>query len=247
MGLKLLYISSSQRNNYNNTNSNDFNINCADSVLGSYRLKAISLPNTIYTIDNGINDTFILNVPSIPTSTLVDISSVYLSDGATLATVLQTALNNSGSGITTFTVTYDDLTSKLVISNTTAPFQLDFSNNYASPINSVMGFAYGIYDSTTSSPYTIVSSNIVNLTRTPTIFITIEQANNYLQSIKSGMKYTFMIPNNVNSLYFIDSFFDQNAVFNQFSKELHITLKDETNRIVDIQNVDWYMVLESLC
>jgi hypothetical protein len=218
-------------------------------MYGSYRLKAISVPNTVYTIEKNINDSFILNVPSVPSSTLIDVSSVYLSDGATLAQVIQTALNNSGSGITTFTVTYDGLTSKLIIQNPTAPFQLDFSNNYTNPINQVMGFTYGVYNSVTlAGPiYQIVSNVIVNLTRTPAIFITIDEANNYLQSVKTGMRYTFMIPNNVNSLYFIDSFFDQTAVFNQFAKELHITLRDEQNRIVDIQDVDWYMVLESLC
>jgi len=68
-----------------------------------------------------------------------------------------------------------------------------------------------------------------------------------LQSLRTGNRYTFMIPNNVNSLYFIDSFFDQTAIFNQFAKELKISLRDENNRIIDIQNVDWYMVLESIC
>jgi len=248
MGLKLLYISSSQRLDYNTTNSNDFVVPCADSVYGSYRLKAISLPNTIYTIEKGINDSFGLNIPSIPFSTIIDVSSVYLSDGATLANVVQTAINGSGSPVA-FTVTYDDLTSKLSIANTIAPFQLDFSNNYTNPINLIMGFGAGIYNSVTlpGPVYQIKSNHIVNLTRTPAIFITIEQANNYLQSLRSGVRYTFLIPNNVNSLYFIDSFFDQTSVFNQFAKELHVTLRDEQNRILDIQDVDWYMVLESIC
>ena len=111
-----------------------------------------------------------------------------------------------------------------------------------------MGFGYGIFSSSATSPYTLVSSEIVNLTRTATLFITIRQANNYLQNIKTAIKYTFLIPNNVTSLYFIDSFFDQTAVFNRNgNRQLNINVKDEQNRIVDLQNVDWYMVLESLC
>lgn len=258
MGVKLLYISSTQRYNYNNTNSNDFYIPCADSVYGSYKLKSISVPNTIYTIDAGVNDTFYVNVYNpaslaLINTYLIDVSSLYISDGTTLATVIQTAINGTVSApYNIFTVGYDDLNSKLTFSNLTYPFSLDLSSNYSSPINSILGFGKGIFNSTpftagSAGPFNVVSPYIVNLTRTPTIFITIEQANNYLQSLRSGMKYTFMIPNNVNSLYFIDSFFDQTAIFNQFAKELHITLRDEDNRIVNIQNVDWYMVLESTC
>jgi len=174
------------------------------------------------------------------------VSTSYVTDGFTLASIIQNALNGAGTAAT-FTVTYDDLTSKLVITNPTSQFQLDFSNNTLAPINSIMGFPYGIYTSTASAPYTIISPTIVNLTRTPTLFITIRQANNYLQNVKTGVKYTFLIPNNVTSLYFIDSFFDQTVVFNKYVRQLNVTVRDEDNRIVDLQNVDWYMVLESLC
>jgi hypothetical protein len=251
MGLKLIYISSSQRFNYNTTNSNNFNISCADSLYGSYRLKAISLPNTIYTVDSGINNTFYMSITAGPSNVLITVPNSYLTDGTTLATVIQTAINTNAtiaaSGVV-FTVGYDIVTSKLTITNNTNPFQLDLSNNYLAPINSIIGFSYGVYNSNTAvAPYSITSNQIVNLTRTPSIFITIQEANNYLQNVNTGMRYTFMIPNNVNSLYFIDSFFDQTGIFNQFAKELSITLRDDQNRIVDIQNVDWYMVLESIC
>lgn len=247
MGVKLLYISSADRVDYNTTSSSDFLINSAEDIYGSYRLKAISIPNTVYTIDNSINDTFNLIYPSGGTSYPIDVSTSYVTDGFTLASLVQNALNGAGTAAT-FTVSYDELTSKLVISNVTSAFQLDFSNNYLAPINSIMGFGYGIFSSSTTSPYTLVSSEIVNLTRTATLFITIRQANNYLQNIKTGVKYTFLIPNNVTSLYFIDSFFDQTAIFNRNgNRQLNINVKDEQNRIVDLQNVDWYMVLESLC
>jgi len=246
MGIKLIYISSANREDYNTTTSSNYLLNSAEDIYGSYRLKAISIPNTIYTIDNSINDTFRLIYPSGGTTYPIDVSTCYITDGFTLATVIQDALNGAGTGAT-FTVTYDDLVSKLVISNPTNQFRLDFSNNSLAPINSILGFPYGVYSSTTTSPYTITSPLIVNLTRTPTLFITIRQANNYLQNIKTGVKYTFLIPNNVTSLYFIDSFFDQTVVFNKYVRQLNVTVKDENNRIVDLQNIDWYMVLESLC
>jgi hypothetical protein len=181
--------------------------------------------------------------------------SNYFSDGTTLATQLQNAIVLA-TGIVGFSVTYSDLTSKLTFNSGGPAFTLNFSTvptappaltpvtANLTPINKILGFGYASY---ASSGGILSSTYIVNLTRTPVIFITIEQANNYLQSVRTGMKYTFMIPNNVNSLYFIDSFFDQTCIFNQFAKELHITLRDENNRIVDIQNIDWYMVLESIC
>ncbi len=246
MGIKLLYISSANREDYRTTLSSDFLLNSAEDIYGSYRLKAISIPNTIYTIDNSINDTFHLVYASGGTKYNIDVSTAYVTDGFTLASIIQNALNGAGTGAT-FTVSYDDLTSKLIISNPANQFQLDFSNNSLAPINSIMGFPYGIYSSTTVTPFTITSPTIVNLTRTPTLFITMRQANNYLQNVKTGVKYTFLIPNNVTSLYFIDSFFDQTVVFNKYVRQLNVTVRDEDNRIVNLQNVDWYMVLESLC
>jgi len=246
MGIKLLYISSSNREDYNTSTSSDFLLNSSEDIYGSYRLKAISIPNTIYTIDNSVNDTFNLIYPSGGTSYRIDVSTSYVTDGFTLASIIQNALNGAGTGAT-FTVSYDDLTSKLIISNPANQFRLDFSNNVLAPINSIMGFPYGIYSSTTTTPFTITSPSIVNLTRTPSLFITIRQANNYLVNTKTGVKYTFLIPNNVTSLYFIDSFFDQTVVFNKYARQLNINVKDDNNRIVDLQNIDWYMVLESLC
>lgn len=254
MGIKLIYISSNQRYDYNTTSSSDFSVPCADSLYGGYRLKAISIPNTIYTIDQNVNDVFV--VQYLGNAYVIDMPSNYLSDGTTLATQLQNAIS-AVPALATFTVTYSDLTSKLTFnSNTVNNFTLNFATIPLSPpaltpttpnlkpINNILGFGYSSYTSTAS---TLSSVYIVNLTRTPVIFIVIEQANNYLQTLRTGSKYTFMIPNNVNSLYFIDSFFDQTAIFNQFAKELKISLRDENNRIIDIQNIDWYMVLESIC
>jgi hypothetical protein len=254
MGIKLIYISSNQRYDYNTTSSSEFSVPCADSLYGGYRLKAISIPNTIYTIDNNVNDIFVVETGG--SSYIVDMPSNYISDGTTLATQLQTAIVAS-TGIAGFIVTYSDLTSKLTFNSGGPVFTLNFSTVPLSPpaltpttpnlrpINNILGF--GLTSYTSSGGGILSSTYIVNLTRTPVIFIVIEQANNYLQSVRTGSKYTFMIPNNVNSLYFIDSFFDQTAIFNQFAKELKITLRDENNRIVDIQNIDWYMVLESIC
>lgn len=254
MGVKLIYISSSQRVDYNTTTSNNFKLYCADSLYGAYRLKAISIPNTVYTIDAGINNTFFIeiynNAGVLLSRTNIIMASYYISDGATLATLVQDTIN-AAIPIYPFTVSYDDNTSKLIFTNATNPFKFDLSSNYDSPLNSIIGFGKGIFNSNpfpgASPAYTLSSQYIVNLTRTPTLFISIAECNNYLQIANTGKTYTFMIPNNVNSLYFIDSFFDQTAIFNQFSKELNITLRDDKNRIVDIQNIDWYMVLESMC
>jgi len=54
MGIKLLYISSANREDYNTSTSSNYLLNSAEDIYGSYRLKAISIPNTIYTIDNSV-------------------------------------------------------------------------------------------------------------------------------------------------------------------------------------------------
>lgn len=251
---KNIYISSTQRQNYTDTSSNSFRYTLNESMYGAYRLKAVSVPNTVYTIESNVNNALPVQTfaapgpgPAIGPATVL-VPNYYVSDGNTLATLLTTALNTAPSpfGPVAFVVAYNNYTSKLTFTANTN-FTFDLSTNYFSSIASIIGFNKGIFSSTLVAPYTLTSSLIVNLTRTPTIFITISEFNNYLQNGTTGKMYTYMLPNNVSSLYFIDSFFDQTGVLNQFAKELNISLRDELDRLVDIQNVDWYMVLESIC
>jgi hypothetical protein len=251
MGLKILYISSAQREDISGAQSNNFSFRTNESMYGGYRLKAVSVPNTIYTIDGSgqqINNK--MNIILGATTYNLNMPNYYISDGNTLAILLQNALNALGTPAT-FVVSYNNYTSKLTFTVTyggVGPVQFYFpaSNSIAG----ILGFAPGIfYNLTLTAPgvYSISSATIVNLTRIPAIFISIEQFNNYLQIAKTGVNYTFMLPNNVSSLYFIDSFFDQTGVLNQFANILNISLRDENGNLVDIQNVDWYMVLESTC
>lgn len=249
MGLKLLYISSAQRESYYDTSSNKFRFFCNESMYGGYRLKAVSVPNTVYTIENGVNSQFFVRFPTLgATWYTVNMPNYYISDGNTLATLLSSSLNSSNPVITAnpFVMSYDNYTSKIQFSNALQIFDLSF--NKTNSLGNILGFPPGIYSSSALAPAaTLRSSTILNLTRTAALFILIDEFNNYLQNAKTGINYTFMLPNNVSSLYFIDSFFDQTGVLNQFAKELNITIYDENDRIVDLQNVDWYMVLESIC
>jgi hypothetical protein len=249
MGLKLLYISSSQRDSYYDTSSNNFRYICNESMYGGYRLKAVSVPNTVYTIESGVNNQFFVRLPTLgPTWYTVNMPNYYISDGNTLAILLQNTLNLVNPAITAnpFVMSYDNYTSKIQFSNATQIFDLSF--NRTNSLGNILGFAPGVYSSSALGPPAILRSlTIVNLTRTAALFITIKEFNNYLQNARTGKNYTFMLPNNVSSLYFIDSFFDQTGILNQFAKELNISIVDENDRLVDLQNVDWYMVLESIC
>ena len=249
MGLKILYISSTQRQAYYDTSSNNFRYMCNESMYGGYRLKAVSVPNTVYTIENGVNNQFFIRFPALgPTFYTINVPNYYISDGNTLAILLQNTINTADPVITAnpFVMSYDNYTSKIQFSNAAQIFDLSF--NQTNSLGNILGFAPGIYSSSALVPPAILrSSTIVNLTRTAALFIYIKEFNNYLQNAKTGKNYTFMLPNNVSSLYFIDSFFDQTAVLNQFAKELNISIYDENDRLVDLQNVDWYMVLESIC
>jgi len=251
MGLKILYISSAQREDISGEKSNNFSFRTNESMYGSYRLKAVSVPNTIYTIDGSgqeVNNK--MNIIMGGTTYNVNMPNYYISDGNTLAILLQNAINLIVPN--PFVVSYNNYTSKLAFSVTTAltPIQIYFP--VAVSLANILGFAEGITYNFTNiggapATWTLSSATIVNLTRIPAIFISIKQFNNYLQVAKTGQNYTFMLPNNVSSLYFIDSFFDQTGVLNQFANILNISLRDENGYLVDIQNVDWYMVLESTC
>ena len=252
MGLKILYISSAQRRDISGQQSNNFTFDTNESMYGSYRLKAVSVPNTIYTIDGSgqqVNNTMTIIFGA--TSYIINMPNYYISDGNTLAILLQNAINTVTPA--PFVVSYNNYTSKLTFTVTTAAGPVQFYFPPSGSLAGILGFAPGIFYNLTNlgggppPTYTISSATIVNLTRIPAIFIQIKEFNNYLQIAKTGVNYTFMLPNNVSSLYFIDSFFDQTGVLNQFAKELNISLRDENGRIVDIQNVDWYMVLESTC
>jgi hypothetical protein len=255
MGLKILYISSAQREDISGERSNNFTFHTNESMYGSYRLKAVSVPNTVYTID-GSGQQINNKMDVIINGTIYNINmpNYYVSDGNTLAILLQNALNAvTYVPATTFVLSYNNYTSKITFTATTAAavasFQIYFpaSGSLAGILGFTPGVIYNLTGSGGGTIWTISSVTIVNLTRIPAIFILIKQFNNYLQVAKTGVNYTFMLPNNVSSLYFIDSFFDQTGVLNQFANLLNISLRDENGKLVDIQNVDWYMVLESTC
>lgn len=247
MGLKNIYISSSQRENYTTTNSSNFRFKLNESMYGSYKLKSVSVPNTMYTIEQGINNFINVSFPTVPLNYDIYQPNVFVSDGNTLAAIIQGTLNAVVPAPQAFTVFYNNNTAKLTFSSN-FPFVFDFSTNYVTSLAPILGFSKGIFSSTTAAaPYTLTSNQIFNLSRTPIVFIKIAEFNNYMQNGNTGVSYTYLLPNNVSSLYFIDSFFDQTGVLNQFAKELNISLRDEDDRIIDIQNVDWYMVLESTC
>lgn len=204
--------------------------------------------NRWYTIEQGINNLINVSFPTVPFGP-IDIfqPNVFVSDGNTLAAIIQGTLNAVVPPLQAFTVFYNNNTAKLTFSSN-SPFVFDFSTNYVTSLAPILGFSKGIFSSTTAAaPYTLTSNQIFNLSRTPIVFIKIAEFNNYMQNGNTGVSYTYLLPNNVSSLYFIDSFFDQTGVLNQFAKELNISLRDEDDRIIDIQNVDWYMVLESTC
>jgi hypothetical protein len=260
MGIKNVFISSSQRENYTTTDSANIKIKLNESMYGGYKLKSVSVPNTMYTIEQGINNWLGVRFPGPPPANTFPgpgtsfydfyAPNLYVSDGNTLAALIQSTLNGM-TGLPPadlFTVIYNNNTAKLTFSSSGSPFFFDLSTNYETSLAPILGFTKGIYSSTTGvAPYTLTSNIIINFTRTPVVFIKIAEFNNYIQNGPTGVCYTYMLPNNVSSLYFIDSFFDQTGVLNQFAKELNISLRDEKDRIINIQNIDWYMCLESVC
>ena len=149
---KELTISSKDRINPSTTSSSNFVVNLPQPVsMTNIYVKSVILPQSFYTIPNdgsnvvaGSSVVFQLVISAVFTNVYIPYGSY---NNGTLATALQTALNNIATG---FTVTISSTTAKTVISNSTTAFGLGFDSPSQIRFGQVFGFLNGVSD-----PYTL--------------------------------------------------------------------------------------------
>ena len=228
--------------------TNNCVIRLAESIhrLKAINLRRFSIPNTIYTIKEGINDAFCLDEGS-PVDDIIVSPGVYTATG--LASALETAFTLS-SAADTYTVTYSSTTLHFSIQNNN---NASFAVNWASHTNASRGmwyalgfnnedYSYGVGEIAESVNSAMLSSPLSVLLRIPEFGC---------HSVSGSLPYTFDIPLNVNagSLNYIASSADypQRLDFGEAGRSFQlvsVVIIDHENNTVDFNGADWELLLE---
>lgn len=207
-------------------------------LLGTYLLEQALIPNTAYHIKTGINDTFQL-MEGADTATITIPAGFYTS--STLVTALTTACNVPSTH-NNIAASYDSTTGKLSLTDST-PDNL-----------SIVGTApdLGWSVATATPDATITADNVLVLTTVNTYQVHIDacegQVTNGTGVISDP---TFIVEvGSENSQEFVhyksESDLRQLIYFPVEQSELHIVLKDEAGRAVDLNGANWSFILRKM-
>lgn len=238
-----LVIDSKYRNDYANTNSNNFTIPLTQKIKGKilrYGLKSCSIPNTI----NNITGSFEIE-DSEGVKVITPTAGNY--DANTFATELETVLN--AAGVDTYTVVL--VGNKYTITSSFNDFTINPNNISAS--NGILfkiGFGIsGVYNATLG---VLTSYSGINLSYPNYIFVDIGQFAKHIKNT-NGVFHNFMIPNCTKYGGLI-SFSPENSFIQQFLPYQYtfqinvdtftVSLRYENGELIDINNSDWVMVLD---
>jgi hypothetical protein len=230
MSYTKLFLSSKERET-SSASSSDFRLKLSRAISAgeTYTLVYAHIPQTIYNID-AQNNSFVFNDGVERQVTLPN--GFYTA--STVTTALQSVMNAVSSQ--TFTVTLDDTTQKITL-DSTGSFSVSMNS-----VESPLGFTS---DTTLNTSHT--GDTILNLERTDALFIHVNEIQE-TDLVRGGT--TFVIPSSVNQLQVIDynerNGYHQKITFNTPNLLLSIRLTDAENRTVDLNNSDWYFVLEQV-
>ena len=207
--------------------SSEFTFKSNRIMQGTYTVKFLTIPNTIYNVTDNNN---IILVNTMQTTVPV---GHYTS--ATITAALKVALESVVASV--FVVTFNKTTGKITISSTDV-FTLSFPNNF----NNLIGFP-----ATVSSVTTYTSDKIVKLSK-PSLGITIQQASDPIENASNDAT--------ISTLYvpLINVFGEYTTITNLDLKQtveiadrtrlLNIKITDnETNETLDLNGSEWEMLL----
>jgi hypothetical protein len=200
------------------------------------RLKHAAIPNTIYNIRDGVNNTLTLIDPTNGSLLIIIPPGSYTV--ITLVDTLIQLLNAVGSQ--TYNVSYNPKTFFISFTASNA-FALDFTAK--SSCARVLGFTKDI----TPTATVITASKVVEL-NINSIYIAIDEIPNGIYGSHS-YPYTFMIPINENApsviQYNSHTSFSQTApVYRLPLYSLTIHLYQDNNELVDLHGANWEILLE---
>jgi|SRR5579885_75937 len=224
-------------------NSNQFQIDLLVPIQGVKKvsLAQATIPNTIYNIQTNVNDRFNFFRGSS--------FSYQIPAGAytinNLLSTIQTGIN--GLDANSYSLTYNTTTMKVTITGTGA-----FSLNWASNANASTG-CYSVLGWTkadTSSSTSITAPNVPALQNPTNILMIISELGTDKYTTTNANKYTFIVPNTVDSGEIIEYFpNDENYQVIAFGTPMNFTkftvsLFDDTNSLINLNGSEWNMSLQ---
>ena len=239
MNESIIIIDSSKRNTALYSLNNNFVYNTNRTYYNPKKLSLISaiICNSQYIINSNNNQFNLTYSCTLYTATITQSNYTPTS----LATALQTALNNLSIG--TFTVTANTNTMQFTITSTNSVV-FNFSKNTL--LSQLLGFP--TTDSTSVTTITSTNAYTINTTRYYKIYIN-ELNNNYDTNINNSFNY--IILNNVNSgeyLYLTDINNVNNTheinIRNINLNTLNIKLYDEWDNLVELNGIDYILIFK---
>lgn len=199
-------------------------------------LMSVHIPNTIYNIRTGVNNTFTINRG---TNTVTLSAGMYTID--TLVSAVQTALGVT-DGATTWTVTYSSTTGRVTIAGTNA-FTITWGTT--SP-KQALGFS-----TDTTSNTTVTGDQSYTLVHPYEIYITILEFGRPIRTTNARDFPTFVVdvlqPTNNVIIYVADQNTPQKIIFSPLKTidQLTVRLSMYGNESVDLNGSEWAMVFKA--
>ena len=226
--------------------TNNCSIHLAEGIhrVKSVSLRRFSIPNTIYNIQLLVNDAICLTESSTDYQAIVAAGSYTTT---TLASAIETAMNNSGASYT-YTVTYNSVTMHFSID---AGFGNNFELNWASHPDADRGMfrVLGFDQVDWSGNNVYESTNAAMLSSPLSVLLRIPEFGSH--SISGSLPYSFDIPLNVNagSLAYVASSADYPQVLDfgeagRSFQQVSVIIIDHDNNIVDFNGADWELLVE---
>ena len=231
-----LYINSEDRLDAKSTTSSDFKLEFKSSLGGRYLLSYLQIPVSVYNVNT--------NNHQIPFEESGTPKFAQLTPGNYTATTLATEIGTrmtATSGVSNFTVTYDTKTSKFTIVSTNN-FRLIYNLFPGSSSRKLLGFN----EATTSNATSHTSDNVIDLAYPRAIFINVRENVDSTFTSPTGFNSTFYIPVSYafGSPQILDAqTFPQTLELSDRTKYLTITLPDKNGATLDLNGVDWEMML----
>ena len=236
---QIILLRSADRNPATSTNSSNFQLNMGNDLHGEYEVLYISMFNTFFSVNTGINDKIYFNDNATNwTGTIAP--GLYTTSGSnSILTAITTAMNAVSSG---YTATISAITGYITISNGSFNFSLKFATNTVSSAATTLGFA----KSDTAAAASAVATSVPQLSGPTTVNIYISQCLVYNFTNFQGQFGNVLLPINVSYgalQYWKKIDFDQMLRFENRTPSLTIKLLDTNGAQLNLNGTDWQLAI----
>lgn len=236
---RYLQISSKYR-----TNQNDPSHNCLVEMpaimrKGIYRLAYALVPNTFYTVNSSNNKLFLREATNAEIEITLPIGFY---DNTTFPIMLKEELDKAGTQ--PYTVTLTTRTNKItILGNNNVLFGFAFTGK-ANTCHTLIGFRP--QDTTFNTNFSFTCPNMINLSTVHTINISIDGISSISQRNLQGTSFIIPVPaGSLNYLNYVSTdAFEQTVEIYSDKRIIQVVIKDELNNVLDLNGVDWLLVLE---